>query len=98
MMKKVKDTPETAIPDLHRDDDWTDEDLSRIVSATLTPSVTRSLPDDWQGDFTIDRAKDWIAGRDREGVTLLAVERTSRSPVVLMILFESDEEAFGRSI
>lgn len=64
----------------------------------LTASITQSLPDGWRGDYTIERANEWIRERDREGVTLLVLERTSRTPVGMMILFESNDEKLGRTV
>lgn len=64
----------------------------------LTPSVTQSLPEAWQGAYTTERANEWIDERDREGATLLVLERSSRTPVGLMILFESDDEQIDRTI
>ncbi len=34
----------------------------------------------------------WIADRDHEGTTLLVVEKSSRTPVGVIILFESTRE------
>jgi RimJ/RimL family protein N-acetyltransferase len=64
----------------------------------LTARVTQSLPDGWQGDYTIERANEWIRERDREGATLIVLERSSRTPVGMMILFESDDEKLGRTV
>jgi RimJ/RimL family protein N-acetyltransferase len=52
----------------------------------------------WQGAYTIERAAKWIEERDREGATLLVVDRSSRTPVGMMILFESDDEHVGRTV
>lgn len=54
----------------------------------LTTSTTRSLPEALHGDFSIDRARLWIHERDQESPTLLVIDRQSRSPVGLLILFE----------
>lgn len=67
-------------------------DLASMVAGMLTPGVTRALPGDWQGPYTTDRAKSWIADRDQEGPTLLAVERGTGQPVGLMILHETESE------
>ena len=72
------------------------QDLNSVVRAVLTPSATKSLPLTWQGAYTASRARDWIEARDNEGPTLLVVERSSGSPVGLMILFEQDRE--GKSV
>lgn len=65
------------------------EDLSGIVGSMLTPAVTAPLPPSWQGVYDDERAQTWIAERDADGPTLLAVERSSSRPVGLLILFES---------
>lgn len=62
--------------------------LEEIVAEILTEPVTRSLPPSWHGDYSIDRARTWIGDRDREASTLLVVEKMSRSPAGLIILFE----------
>lgn len=73
-------------------DEWTAQDLAVVVESMLTPGVTRSLPEAWHGEYTLERAREWVQERDREGATLLVVERSSRMPVGLVILFEIDHE------
>ena len=68
-----------------------DLDLVKVVREMLSSAVTRSLPEDWQGDYTMARAKQWIEERDQEGVTLLVRDRLSCSPVGLVILHESGD-------
>lgn len=68
------------------------------MSTMLTPSVMRSLPRGWQGAYTIGRAKEWIRERDREGATLLVLERSSETPVGLLILDESDDGEAERTV
>ncbi len=63
-------------------------ELPLIVQSILTPSVTVSLPVAWQGPYNYQRAREWIDERDQEGTTLLVIERSSRLPVGLLILFE----------
>ena len=63
-------------------------ELADVVADMLTAAVTRSLPEQWSGDYSVDRARDWIAERDDEGVTLLVFDRSSGRPVGLMVLFE----------
>lgn len=79
-------------------DDWAHQELADVISTTLTPRVTQSLPEGWQGAYTIERASEWIQERDREGATLLVVERSSRVPIGLMILFESYDEKSGSAV
>ncbi len=79
-------------------DEGRDQELAQIVCSLLTPSVTQSLPERWQGEYTIERASDWIRNREREGATLLVLERSSRSPVGLVILFESIDEQLDRTV
>lgn len=68
-------------------------DLPDVVAAMLTPAVTASLPDEWHGPFSVERARRWIEQRDAEGDTLLAVDRASGRAVGLLILHESTAEA-----
>ncbi len=73
-------------------DDWPQQDLARLVVTTMTEPVTRLLPTSWHGEFTVDRAVEWIAERDGEGPTLLIIEGSTDQAVGLMILFESAAE------
>jgi RimJ/RimL family protein N-acetyltransferase len=75
-----------------------DLDIPHAIVSILTPGVTQSLPDGWQGEYDFDRATKWIAERDSEGATLLVLDRASRAPIGLMILFESEEEGGGRCV
>ena len=79
-------------------DDPDIQDLAKIVSSMLTKSVTRSLREGWRGAYTVKRANEWISQRDHEGTTLLVLEGSSRKPVGLMILLESDDELARRTI
>jgi len=72
--------------------DWQQEDLAEVVATILTEPVTRSLPPSWQGSYSIDRAREWIKGRDKEGTTLLVVDKLTHQAVGLMILFEMKAE------
>ena len=71
-------------------EDWTDPKLPDTVISILTPSVTRSLPAAWQGIYTLERAREWIQERDREGVTLLVIDRLSKVPIGFLILSEDE--------
>jgi len=75
-----------------------DLDLAKVVREMLSPAVTRSLPEDWQGDYTTARAKQWIEERDQEGVTLLVRDRLSSSLVGLVILHETSNGSRSRSV
>jgi len=72
--------------------DWEQEDLAVVLIELLSPPVTRSLPEAWQGQYTRERAGAWIEEPDQEGTTLLAISITDRKPIGLMILFESDKD------
>ena len=77
----------------HSASDWPHQDLAHVVMTTLTELVTRALPPSWQGTYSEERASRWIEERDDEdGATLLAIDKTTRQPVGLMILFESQSE------
>jgi ribosomal-protein-alanine N-acetyltransferase len=71
----------------------TEQALADIVASMMTAPVTRALPVQWQGGYTRRRAGEWIAERDGEGTTLLAVERSPFTPVGLLILHESEAPA-----
>ena len=73
-------------------DDWDPRDLRGVVSTMLTEKVTAPLLPAWQGLYTHERAAGWIEARDREGTTLLVVNRSEREPVGLLLFFESDED------
>lgn len=70
-------------------DEWDQENLAIVVKNILTPQVTQSLPPAWQGSYTLERANNWIKERDEEGVTLVVFEKSTRSPIGFIILFES---------
>jgi [ribosomal protein S5]-alanine N-acetyltransferase len=80
-------------------EDWTQKELSDVVIALLTEGVTRSLPTSWQGAYSVQRAREWIQERDSEGTTLLAVDRSSRMAIGLVILSESvDKHVSGTEV
>lgn len=79
-------------------DAWKQQDLAVVVKEMLTERVTHTLPTAWQGTYTLDRARSWIEERDDEGTTLLAVEKASRQPIGLVILFESDSCPAGADL
>jgi len=79
-------------------DDWQEQDLAVIVKSILTPQVTHSLPPDWQGPYTLKRAEAWVAERDDEGITLLAVEKSSGKAIGIIILFESAKDQYGSDL
>ncbi len=64
--------------------------LAQVVTTMMTEPVTRSLPESWQGGYTLTRAVSWISERDSEGVTLLAINKSTGEPAGLVILFESE--------
>ena len=72
--------------------EWQQENLADVVAAIITEPVTRSLPPAWQGSYSIVRACEWIDGRDKEGITLLVIGKSTRGAVGLMILFEMEAE------
>jgi len=72
--------------------DWQQEDIAEVVASILTEPVTRSLPSSWQGSYSVDRASEWIKGRDREGTTLLVIDKFTNQAVGLMVLFAMQAE------
>lgn len=75
-----------------------DKDMVKAVAAILTPSVTRSLPEKWRGEYSEHRAARWLEDVDREAAILLVLDRSSKDPIGLMILFESVEERSGHIV
>jgi 2-polyprenyl-3-methyl-5-hydroxy-6-metoxy-1,4-benzoquinol methylase/RimJ/RimL family protein N-acetyltransferase len=63
-------------------------DLSAVLAELLTEVTTSSLPDAWQGAYSIERARNWIEERDAESPTLLVVDRESAEPLGLVMLAE----------
>jgi RimJ/RimL family protein N-acetyltransferase len=61
-------------------------DLPVFVQNLLSPVVAAELPDYWQGEYSIERASEWIAERDSESSVLIA-KISSNSPVGLLILY-----------
>ena len=72
--------------------DWQQKKLAQVVVDMLTEPVTRSLPESWQGSYTIERAEGWIKERDDEGTTLLIIDKLTRRVVGLMILIETEAQ------
>lgn len=68
--------------------------LAHVVAGMLTPRTTATLPDDWHGSFSDERARNWITEQDLEGTNLLVSDRRVGEPVGLMFLSEI-EESFG---
>lgn len=79
-------------------DEWKQQDLEVVVKNILTAQVTRSLPPAWQGFYTLERARNWVQERDDEGITLLVVEKASRMPIGLIILFETANGTDGSEL
>jgi RimJ/RimL family protein N-acetyltransferase len=63
-------------------------DLAGVIAELLTDRTTVALPDLWQGSYSVERARAWIAERDAESPTLLAMEAASTRPIGLVILAE----------
>ncbi len=85
-------TPRLVVKEWHSlaADDWTPLELSEVVVSMLTEPVTRSLPPSWRGEYTNERARDWIKERDAEGIVLLVVSKETLQAVGLLILFKSE--------
>ncbi len=68
-----------------------DQNLTEPADSTpASQSVTRWLPESWQGHYTPARARAWIDELDSEATTLLVVEKSTNQPAGLMILFETE--------
>ena len=82
-------------------DECNQEGLENIVINILTPKVTQSLPPQWQGTYSLERARNWIKERDEEGVTLIIVEKSNQNAkstqtaIGFVILFE---DATGKNL
>jgi RimJ/RimL family protein N-acetyltransferase len=63
-------------------------DLAESVAELLTARTTEALPESWRGDYSVERARAWIAERDAESPTLLVTEVASARPVGLVVLAE----------
>ena len=63
-------------------------DLAGVIAELLTDRTTVALPEPWQGNYTVERARAWIEDRDAESPTLLVMEVASASPVGLVVLSE----------
>jgi RimJ/RimL family protein N-acetyltransferase len=85
-------TKRLAVSPWHRASHEHGIDLARAVAAILTPKTTQALPLAWQGEYTVARARRWIAERDGESTALLLVDRNSGEPVGLMLLHEDAKE------
>lgn len=68
-----------------------DSRLAEVVQRILTPAVTKNLPRDWQGLYSVERANQWIADRERESTMLLVTDRELGDPIGLLILSEGDD-------
>ena len=80
-------------------DDWRHNELEDVVVGLLTPAVVRSLPPAWQQICTTARARTWINDRDKEGTTLLVIDKAVRDVVGLLILLETQlAEGSGKEV
>lgn len=88
----VFETERLAVMPWHRATDRYGIGLPSAVSTILNARTTKALPPDWQGDYPPERSRNWVSERDGESPTLLAVAKSSRDPVGLVILFETSED------
>ncbi len=70
---------------------WPSQDLATAVQQMLTPSVTACLPPSWQGDYSLERADQWIRERDKEDATWLVIDKSTREAIGLLILSGTDD-------
>lgn len=91
-------TPRLVVYEWHSRSGGTSRELANLVRALLTPRVTRWLPAEWRGPYPFRRAHAWVEQRDREGTTLVVVERASRSPVGLVLLAGAGPAAEGNEV
>lgn len=71
----------------HRAAERAGVDLAESVAGLLTTRTTASLPGPWRGDYSVERARRWIAERDAESQTLLVTDHRTGAVVGLVLLF-----------
>ena len=74
------------------------ETLPTIVQRILTPAVTDTLPPMWQGEYTLQRAMEWLEELDREATVLLVMDSDLSTAIGLVILFEVDTSERGSDL
>lgn len=67
-------------------------DFALTIAGIFTEAVTKSLPEAWQGKYTVQRAFEWAQAREAEGTTLIVAEKPNTVPIGLMILFEVEQQ------
>ncbi len=72
-----------------------DTNMATAVQAILTPRVNQSLPEDWRGEYSEDRAAKWVEDLDQEAAVLLVMNRSTNRAIGLMTLFEDDQKQSG---
>lgn len=82
------ETPRLAVGPWHDVARTLHVSLVEIVTAILTTESTSALPHEWRGEFSPERARRWIAERDDESPTLLAVDRDDGRAIGFLIAFE----------
>ena len=71
-------------------------DFAKKVIRILTPAVTESLPDGWQGIDTLAQANDWINDRVQESVFLTVQSLASQDVIGFLFLHESPSAASSK--
>ena len=71
------------------------QSLAAAVTEIMTHRVTLALPAAWQGEYTPERAQQWVEERDGDGLTLLAVSRAVGEALGLVIIHETVAEGGG---
>ncbi len=66
--------------------------LPNAVQSILTPAVTRELPLPWQGNYTLDRAKRWIAERVIDSLPFIVIEKENGAAIGFVILAETEDD------
>ena len=92
------DSERLVVSEWHRAVERTGLDLARSIVELMTPLTTRSLPESWRGDYSLERAQRWIAERDAESPTLLVTDRQTGEAIGLLIVFldsSADEDSGG---
>ncbi len=67
------------------------QSLAESVLKILTPNVTKSLPDDWQGIATIEEAQNWINER-KEDSNFFAVQLSKTSEIVGFLFLYGEQD------
>lgn len=67
-------------------------EFARSVTAIMSPEVTASLPEDWQGIHTVEDAERWIQGRADEGHVFAVRLLPTHEVIGFLFLYEDEKD------